>query len=221
MCCPALCGYHAERALNCFLASLSTRVEKQATCLSDRGKTRGSQPSPPTLMNQPHSTGGKTPLVRTSNKCNTSWRLQITIFSEQSGEVIIFLDGKSFLSCCEQQHSYRLQFTERLRTVTEAHTPQLKSLLLQDWILARDLLQSITFSENKNCRTYSIRAVSQMGRGKGRKNTRRNCHDFNFLSIILPFHLFIMCQNSYFWHKPGKQVPNALYKCLNNIVLKF
>lgn len=172
-------------------------------------------------MNQPAYMGGKTPLVGTGNMQCFSWRLQITIFSEQSGEVIIFLDGKSFLRCCEEQHSYILQFTERLWTVTEAHTPQVKSLLLQDWILARDLLQSITFWENKNCRTYSNRAASWTVRGKEKENTRRNCHDFHFLSIILPFHLFILCQNSYFWYKTGKQVPNALCKCLNNIVLKF
>lgn len=150
-----------------------------------------------------------------------SWRLQLKYFQKKSGEVIMVLDGKSFLWCCEEQHSYMLQFTERLWTVTEAHSPQVKSLLLQDWILARDLLQSITFSENKNSRTYNMRAVYQMGRGKGRKNTNRNSHDFHFLSILLPFHLFILCQNSYFWYKTGKQIPNALYNCLNNMVLKF
>lgn len=80
-----------------------------------------------------------------------------------------FLDGKCFLRCREEQHSYTLQFIERLRTVTEAHTPQVKSLFLQDWILARDLLQSIPFSENKNCGTYSGRAASQLGRGKGKR----------------------------------------------------
>lgn len=103
-----------------------------------RGQTWGSQSLPPTLMNHPPNTTGKTPLVRSSNKHNASPGGCKFQFSRNKVERwSFFLDGKSFPRCCEEQHSYILQFIERWWTVTKAHSPQVKSLLLQDWFYQR------------------------------------------------------------------------------------
>lgn len=180
-----------KRPWNCFLAAGSTQVELQAAaCLSDYGKIQGT-PSLPASPHRHKASRGKKQKPTLGRATDAVFLLEAAnyYFLGTNQRVIIFLDGESFLRFCEEQHSYPLQFTRRLWTVTKGHTFQVKSVLIQDWTLQRDVLQSMKFSENRKGRTFcSTRAALQMGRGQGRKNTRRNFPDFLFLSIILPFH---------------------------------
>ena len=164
---------------------------------------------------------GKTPLARTGNKRNDSpggCKLQFS--QNKVGKRQFFWMANPFWGAVRSSTAIYCNLQKDYELWPKPILCKLNHFLYRTEFYQRPTAINHILREQEPQNIQQQSSISN-GKRKRKKEYKEKLSWLSFSENYSSFSLVYLCQNSYFWYKTGKQVPNALYKCLHNIVLEL